>query len=128
MNHLQHPYELTVAQRQASYRQRLQLMAVPPEIQEWAANMALLFGPKVAMHNAGRIVMLDGKQVDLRSYAVDWVTALCIARYGEEPDASKTHDGVGWPSALGTDDIVRANRWLYNNDVPVGVMYLPRES
>ena len=33
----------------------------------------------------------------MHHYICDWLTALLIVRYGEEPDATKTWDGSGWP-------------------------------
>jgi hypothetical protein len=91
----------------------------------WAAQMAARHGPKVMLHGV----------------TYPWLAALGVARFGEDPTAvhpkghpravdakGKPKAGVPvWPAAFSADDIIRAKRWLYENNVPDGITYITLE-
>jgi hypothetical protein len=123
-----HPYFITAAERHMKYAAHLATMAPSAAIADWASKMTALYGPKCVMHNLGKSqVVIDGDVLDLSDYAVDWPTALLIGLHGEEPEASKTSDGTGWPSAFTELHERRAALWLYTNKWPLGAAALPRE-
>ncbi|HYW49726.1 MAG TPA: hypothetical protein VE861_03920 [Gemmatimonadaceae bacterium] len=74
-------------------------MDVSLAIVQWALQMEQRFGRWVKVHH----------------FIADWITALLIVRYGEEPDGAKTVDGVCWPTGFTTDDVQRATEMLNGN-------------
>ena len=123
-----HPYLITAAKRHMAFAAHFASMPANPAIAEWVAGMTALYGPKCAMHNLGKsVVVMDGEVLDLSEYTVDWPTALLIGMHGEEPDASKTGDGTGWPTAFSELHERRAALWLNDNKWPLGAAALPRE-
>lgn len=74
-------------------------MTITPDLAAWALAMATTYGtPYVRMHY----------------FVADWLTALLIARYGEEPDAARSSDPAfaGWPNAFTDADRQRAAEML----------------
>jgi hypothetical protein len=100
--------------RAAAFAAHVASMEIAPEVAVWALAMARQFGSYVRVHH----------------FVADWITALLILRYGEEPDASKSTDPnfAGWPKAFTADDLVRAQQILAGEDWPRRVFrLLPRE-
>lgn len=84
--------------RRAAYAEHVAAMPAHEEIERWAAQMEAQYGP-VAKAWAN---------------AVDWPTALLIARYGEAVDA--------WPEEWPADAIERAATWLGNPAASRGIV------
>jgi len=83
--------------RRRVYEEHLAAMEPHEEIDAWAARMTELYGPVArAWHQA-----------------VDWRTALLIARYGE--------DVAHWPDAWPADALERAATWLPNPAASRGI-------
>ena len=83
-------------------------MTIHPAIASFAEQMAMRFGAYVRVH----------------AFVADWLTALLIVRYGEEPDAALTVDGIGWPTVFTVDDHARADALLRNDKWPAHVVLL----
>jgi len=95
------------------------------ELADWEKQMTAKHGPKVQLHGI----------------ALSWKAALAVARFGEDPNAvhpkghSRAVDAKGkpktdvpvWPAAFDQDDVIRAKRWLYENNVPDGITYITLE-
>jgi hypothetical protein len=97
--------------RAAAFPAHLATMAVSSDMVLWALAMAGKWGQFVKVHH----------------YIADWLTALLVVRYGEEPDASKTWDGKGWPQAFSDDDRVRAAELLAGKGWPTSITTLSTE-
>ncbi len=107
-------YLPVLERRAAAFAAHVALMDISPEVGVWALAMARQFGSWVRVHH----------------FVADWITALLILRYGEEPDASKSTDPTfaGWPKAFTADDLARAQQILAGEDWPRRVFrLLPRE-
>lgn len=107
-------YLPVLATRAAAFAAHVASMEIAPEVAVWALAMARQFGSFVRVHH----------------FVADWITALLILRYGEEPDASKSTDPnfAGWPKAFTAEDLVRAQQLLSAEDWPRRVFrLLPRE-
>jgi hypothetical protein len=102
--------------RAARYQTHVAGMVVTPDLAMWALAMSQKYGPYV---RAGY-------------YIADWITALLILRYGEEPDASRSTDPnfAGWPSAFTNEDRDRAAQLLQGTKRWPAETFtlLPRES
>jgi hypothetical protein len=85
-------------------------MSLSPAVVQWALAMEQRYGPYVLAHH----------------YVADWITALLILRYGEEPDASKSTDPnfAGWPTTFTAEDLARAADLLAGTRWPTGVLRL----
>lgn len=92
----------TLQDRATRYTAHVAAMVIDPAIAIWAMAMTTKYGPFVKIHH----------------FVADWVTALLVLRYGEEPDATKTWDGRGWPTAFTADDLARAQKLADGKDWP----------
>lgn len=107
-------YLSTLEERATRFAAHVATMAMTPEIAAWALAMAGRYGSWVRVHH----------------FIADWITALLIVRYGEEPDASRSTDPTftGWPLAFSADDTARAQQLLQGEQWPARVLtLLPRE-
>lgn len=84
--------------RRAAYAEHVALMEPHQDIQDWAARMEQQYGPVVKAW----------------ANAVDWPTALLIARYGEAVDS--------WPDEWPDDAVERAGTWLGNPAASRGIL------
>ena len=105
-----HYVETVLPPRAETYAAHVASMSLMPHVVQWAISMAAQYGPYVRIH----------------SFIADWVTALLIVRYGEEPDGTKTVDGVEWPSAFTDADMGRAMQLLNGHNWPVELNRLPK--
>ena len=106
-------YLPVLQERADTYAAHIATMALPPDVTYWAMAMTRKYG---------------GSYVRAHHFIADWVTALLIAMYGEEPDGSKTQDGLSWPTALSAGDLVYAQAWLAGSKWPEGFRYFkPKE-
>lgn len=103
--------EETLRYRAAKYSEHLSKMAPSAEMTLWALQMASSYSPYVRVHN----FVHD-----------NWLTALLVIRYGEEPDSAKTTDGSGWPLEFSDADKARAMSLLAGRDFPDFLTILPR--
>lgn len=101
----------TLKYRAAKYAEHLSKMAPSSEMTLWALQMASSYSPYVRVHH----FIHD-----------NWLTALLVLRYGEEPDPSKTTDGTGWPLEFTDADKARAAKLLAGQDWPEFVTIIPR--
>ncbi len=90
--------EEVLLDRSARYAAHVATMTVTPDIALWALAMSQKYGPYVRANY----------------YIADWITALLILRYGEEPDPSRSTDPnfAGWPTAFTDEDRERASQLL----------------
>lgn len=102
-------YLPVLAERSTRYAAHVATLPIPPALAAWALAMTQRFGAYVRVHH----------------YVADWITALLIVRYGEEPDATRTTDGIGWPSALTDLDLARAAELLEGPVGPLGRRWPP---
>lgn len=79
-------------------------MKVPAALKEFAAEMTARHGPKVQVWEN----------------ALDWITALLVARYGEAE--------YFWPETFGDEDLRRAQTWMDGSrPKPEGITYIVAE-
>lgn len=102
-------YLPVLAARSARYAAHVARLVVTSALAAWALAMTQRFGAYVRVHH----------------YVADWITALLIVRYGEEPDATQTVDGIGWPAALTDLDLQRAAELLDGPAGPLGRRWPP---
>lgn len=124
-----HAYVAVVQARLDAYAAHMATMTeVPAALVAWAGVMTAKYGPRVGMHFVGNDeVVIDGMYIrEMKDFSYDWLTALMVVRYGEEPDGAKvTGDHNGWPTSFSEDDVARAQRWAAG-DHPYGVHYFPK--
>lgn len=109
-----HYLDVVLLDRSQRYAAHLEQMTVTPDMVQWAIAMSRQYGPYVKVWH----------------YVADWLTALLIIRYGEEPDAAQSTDPnfTGWPLAFTDEDRVRANELLGGVKWPEKVLtLLPRD-
>jgi hypothetical protein len=100
---LQNDRELLAKMRARRWKAlRASFPSVRADIADWAVRMEALHGPRVKIWEN----------------LVGWVTALYIARYGENE--------AYWPEELTDDDLTRALAWERGN-LPQTVRYLDLE-
>lgn len=89
-----HYLETVLAERAPRYAAHVASMVITPDMVQWQLTMTRRHGPYVRVHH----------------FITDWLTALLILRYGEEPDASRSTDPTfaGWPTAFTDADRQRA--------------------
>jgi hypothetical protein len=94
------------------YAAHLATMTIAPDMVQWALTMGRRYGPWVKVHH----------------FVADWLTALLIIRYGEEPDAARSDDPNfhGWPVAFTDDDTARASELLAGTKWPQALTLLPK--
>ncbi len=93
--HYAHYVEGVLADRADRYAAHVATMDLAPEIVQWSLAMRKQFGTSY---------------VRCSHFVADWITALLIVRYGEEPDAALSTDPTfaGWPVAFSDQDVQRA--------------------
>ncbi len=116
------PYLLVLEARAAAFAAHVASMDIAPEMTVWALAMARKYGSWVRAH----------------FFIADWITALLIVRYGEEPDAEKStdqrvdDDGVrifqGWPRAFSDADLQRAQELLQGKNWSADLTLLARDA
>jgi hypothetical protein len=106
-------YLPVLGERAARFAAHVATMTIAPELAVWALAMAQRYGSWVRVHH----------------FVADWITALLILRYGEEPDAARSTDPTfaGWPLACTADDLARAQQLLAGENWPARIFtMLPR--
>lgn len=90
----------------------------------YAAHVASMAPDK--RNDIWRLTMEEKFQTEfirIHWYVADWLTALLIARYGEEPDKARATDFEGnpwpgfegWPNVLSDEDRAVMAKWLEGN-------------
>jgi hypothetical protein len=94
------------------YAAHLATMVFSPAMVQWALAMSRQYGPWVKVHH----------------FVADWLTALLIIRYGEEPDAARSSDPgfKGWPTSLTPEDETRASELLVGTRWSQSLTLLPK--
>lgn len=82
-------YPMLLKLRREAYREHIEAMDSAGALRAWGAKMAERYGPAVKVHHN----------------ALEWPSALMVARYGEEPVPH-------WPTSLSEADRARARQWL----------------
>lgn len=98
-----HRVYLDELQRRAdAYAAHVLSMDLSPEIVHWSLSMARQYGSYVLMTH----------------FVADWITALLIIRYGEEPDAARSTDPnfQGWPHRFTDTDTQRALKLMQRSE------------
>lgn len=100
-----------------------------PVLQEradaFAAHVAsMTLAPSMIQWALGMRAKYKSEYVQVHHFIADWLTALLILRYGEEPDGAKTVDGVCWPVAFTDNDIARAAELHAGKNWPANVFTL----
>jgi len=89
----------------------------------------------------GQMIAKHGPKVQLHGITYSWKAALAVGLFGEDPNAvhaeghwravdSEGNPAVGvrvWPETFAEDHVIRAKRWLYDNNAPDGITYITRE-
>lgn len=98
-------------ERADRYAAHLATMAISPVMVQWALSMASKY---------------HSEYVKAHHYVADWLTALLILRYGEEPDPNRSTDETfaGWPVRFSEQDMQRANELLVGVNWPSKVFTL----
>lgn len=81
----------------------------------FAAHVATMhIPPSVSLWVSACVAKYGTEYVRMHWYVADWITALLIMRYGEEPDAERSTDPnfKGWPTTFTTEDMKRAQDLL----------------
>jgi len=94
-------YTDILALRKEAYHRIARKMEIPDGVKKWAFEMEKKYGPSVRIWKN----------------EVNWVPALLIVRYGEDP--------MQWPPELGDDDVARAERW--EKHPPSGLAYIAKD-
>lgn len=102
--------EGTLRTRADAFAAHVMSMTINPAVAVWALAMSAKFGDYVQVHH----------------FIADWITALLIVRYGEEPDNTKTIDGTGWPTSFTANDMTRAQELLAGVAWPTSLTLLTR--
>jgi hypothetical protein len=103
-----HYLEQVLRERSDLYAAHVAAMDIAPEMTLWAMAMGKKYGSYVKVWH----------------YVADWITALLIIRYGEEPRATHTADGTSWPLAFSSDDTARAMKLLKGEKWPADALTL----
>jgi len=109
-----HYLNSVLLERSTAYAAHVASMNLTPDVVQWALAMARKHGAYVKVWH----------------YVADWITALLILRYGEEPDATKTDDPNfhGWPTTFTDDDTTRAGELLNGTGYPSFLSLLAKEA
>lgn len=113
-------YLCVLQERASRYAAHVASMAITPSIASWMLGMrARYLSDYVQCHH----------------YIADWLTALLIVRYGEEPSADHSTDQrlddngarifAGWPTTLSAQDLRRAAELLEGKNWPGAFTLLP---
>jgi hypothetical protein len=88
-------------------------MKLSPVVIQWAIAMSNKYGQYCMVHY----------------FVADWITALLIIRYGEEPDKERSTDPnfKGWPETFTNQDLLRAGELLQGKDWPTYLTPLSEE-
>lgn len=98
--------------RSERFAAHVKAMTLPTTIVAWALAMERKYGRYALVSH----------------YIADWITALLLVRYGEEPDAEKSTDPDfnGWPMEFTDADLQRAEQLLAMTRWNETVQLLPR--
>lgn len=117
----EHYLNTVLVERSAVFAQHVASMTLSPTILHWAMLMGIRY---------------ETDYVRVHYFIADWITALLIVRYGEEPDASKSTDMrvdehgerlfKGWPTEFSEIDLIAAQAWL-NGRISTNVVLLQKE-
>ena len=93
---------------------------------QYAAHIATMeIGPEMAIWAMAMRTRYKSSYVKVWHFIADWITALLILRYGEEPDGALCDgDHQGWPTSFSDDDAIRAAQLLRGERWPAGVFTL----